>query len=364
MAHNRIDREWQALREELPSGWREAARKYGAIRHNLGPLSDPERLLRMVLGRSASNGTYRGVVAHARETDLCAVSGVALFKRERQCGAWLEWIADQMLEETTERLPDSPLRLRLVDATCASRPGSTGTDFRLHVIVELPGRRFVNAELTDGRGGESFTRFEVVPGDLLVADRAYATANGIAHVLDEGGQVLVRTNASSLPMWSASERRLDPLVIARQLDPGQSMEIPVEIRPRGRDSIVGRLCIHALPADKAQKAQRRVRRTKRKQQKRPGARAVESAKYVMVFTTVPRSMMTTGQVLATYRLRWQVELAFKTLKTVLHFGALPNRLHDTGRTWLLAKLVCALLLDRLAHGDIAFPPGAQADAAA
>jgi hypothetical protein len=364
MARNRIDREWAALRPELPAGWEQAARNTGAIRHNLGPLSDPELLLRMILGHGASNGTYRGVVAHARQTGLCDVSEVALFKRERQCGDWLEWIADQMLGETMGMLPDSPLRLRLVDATCASKPGSTGTDFRLHVNVELPTRRFVSVELTDGRGGESFTRFAVTPGDLMVADRAYATANGIAHVLFEGGYVLVRTNASSLPMWSAYGRRIDPLVIARQLDPGQNMEIPVEIRPRGYDQIVGRLCIHALPADEAHKAQERVRRTRLKRQKRPGPRAVESAKYVMVFTTVPAAMMTTGQVLATYRLRWQVELAFKTLKTVLHLGELPNRLPDTGRTWLLAKLVCALLLDRLAHRDIAFPPGAQAQVAA
>ena len=71
---------------------------------------------------------------------------------------------------------------------------------------------------------------------------------------------------------------------------------------------------------------------------------------------MPPVLMTTAQCFATYRLRWQVELAFKMLKTVLQFDELPNRLPETARTWLLAKLVCALLLDRLAHRRVAIPP--------
>ncbi len=358
---NRIDEEWQALVGELPEGWQAAARATRAIRHDLGPLSDPEVLLRLVLGHAASDTSFRGVVAHARGTGLCDVSDVALFKRERHSGPWLEWIADQLLGQTLATLPASPLRVRLVDATCASKPGSTGTDFRLHVNVELPLRRFTSFELTDKYGGEAFTRFDVMPGDLLVGDRAYATAHGIGYVRDAQGHVLVRTNASSLPMWDDyTKERLDPLAFARCAKPGGNVEVRVEVRPPGKPPVVGRLCVYALPDDKALRAQERTRRTKIKRQKKPGKRAMESAKYVMVFTTVSADLMTTAQALATYRLRWQVELAFKSLKTVLHLGALPNRLPETGRTWLLAKLVCALLLDKLAHRDTAFSPEAQA----
>lgn len=363
MARNRVDREWHLLREQLPTGWREAARETGAIRRDEGSLSDPETLLRAVLGHAGSNQSYRGTVAHARQSGLCGVSHVALYKRERQSGDWLEWIADAMLGETLADLPDSPLRLRLRDATCASRPGSTGTDFRLHVNVELPGRRFTSAELTDVRGGESFQRVAVQAGDVMVGDRAYGTADGIAHVFGEGGYVLVRINASSLPLWSPSGRRIDPLVRAREVASGSSVEFPVEIRPSHGDPIKGRLCIHALDPEQAEQAQRRVRRTKLKRNKRAGPRAVESAKYVFLMSTTPPPMMSTAQCFATYRLRWQVELAFKTLKTVLRFDELPNRLPETGRTWLLAKLVCALLLDRLAHSRVAFPPGAAKAAA-
>jgi hypothetical protein len=354
-----VDAEWPNLRAELPAGWREAAKSTRAVRRDIGPLSEPETLLRLVLGHVAGDKSFRGVVAHARETGLCDVSDVALFKRERQCSGWLEWIAHTMMSETLADLPDSPLRLRLMDATTASRPGSDRSDFRLHVQIELPGCRFTGAQMTDGRGGESLPRLAAGSGDLIVGDRIYATADGIARVVDWGAAVLVRTNATSLPMWTCDGVRLDLLEAARMnLKPGDQTEIAVQIRSSGGQIVDGRLCIQELPPEQARKAQDRVRRMKLARGKHPGHVAVESAKYIFIFTTASRQLMSTRQVLATYRLRWQIELAFKTLKTVLHFDDLPNRLPDTARTWLLAKLVCALLLQRLADRDTPFSPSA------
>jgi hypothetical protein len=356
MAHDLLDEDWDELRVMLPVGWQEAARTTRAIRRDIGPLSDPERLLRLVLGHSAGNKSFREVVAHARISELCSVSDVALFKRERQCGDWLQWIVDAMLSEMLAALPNQPMRLRLVDASCASKPGSSGTDFRLHVELDLPSRRFVGVELTDKRGGESFKRMTVMPGDLLVGDRAYGTADGVAHVVRRGGDVLVRINGSSLPLFTDAGDQFDPLTLAETLQPGQCIERRATIRPSTGEPVIGRLCIHALTPEQVQKAQRRVRRTKSKKGVSNSQRALQSAKYVMIFTTVRAALMSTEQVHACYQLRWQVELAFKRLKTVLRFGDLPNRLAETGRTWLLAKLVCALLLERLLHDRDAIPP--------
>lgn len=355
-----VEQDWELVKSQLPAGWEQAGWDTRALRREQGPLSKPEVLLRVVLGRAASSKSYREVAAHARVQGLAAVSNVALFKRERQCADWLEWIADEMLKEAMAELPDSPLRLRLVDATCASKPGSTGTDFRLHVCVQVPERRFLQAELTDAKGGESFWRFRVEPGDLFVGDRAYSTASGIKHVVLEGGQVLVRVNTSSLPLFSADDVRIDPLRLARALRPGETIEVDVWVRPRDADPIAARLCIAALPKDEAEKAQRRLRR-EYKGARGPGQRALESAKYVFLVTTAPRHQLTLCQAFATYRFRWQIELAFKTLKSVLKLGDLPNRLPNTGRTWLLGKLVSALIVDRLSQPPAqAIPPGAVA----
>ena len=48
---------------------------------------------------------------------------------------------------------------------------------------------------------------------------------------------------------------------------------------------------------------------------------------------------------ALYRLRWQIELAIKRLKSILHIDRLPAKHPDLARTWLHAHLLLALLLD-------------------
>jgi len=67
----------------------------------------------------------------------------------------------------------------------------------------------------------------------------------------------------------------------------------------------------------------------------------------MVFTTVPASDFTTAEVLEWYRVRWQIELAFKRLKSLAELGALPKRDDHSARAWLYGKLLVALLGQKL-----------------
>jgi len=318
----------------------------------------------MLLGLAAGNHPLRYTARHARATGLAAVSHVALFKRLRNSAPWIESIIQTMLVETLAALPRNVLRLRLLDATCVSRPGSKGTDFRLHVIVGLPECTIHDAELTDAEGGESFTRFAVQPGDVMVGDRCYGTARGVAHVHARGGYTLVRINGTSLTLNSGEGARIDPLKFARKLRPGACSEVAVQVRQTKEGAIEGRLCIYALTKEQAEVSQRRVRQTKGKKQKRAGRRAIENAKYVFVFTSLSRSVATATQVLALYRLRWQIELAFKILKSVCGISELPHRRYAPGRAWLLAKLLCGLIAERLASRSRAFPPGEAPAAAA
>ncbi len=62
------------------------------------------------------------------------------------------------------------------------------------------------------------------------------------------------------------------------------------------------------------------------------------------------------QIGALYRLRWQIELAFKRMKSLLHMDRLPAKNADLARVWLHANLLVALLAeDTIAQHD-GFPP--------
>jgi hypothetical protein len=349
------ERDWEEFKSVLPEKWDEAARVCGAVRIRKGPLADPELLLRTMLGHIAGGTSLRQTAGHARNTELVDVSDVALLERLRHCGDWFEWIVGSLLEQPLKELPAAPFRLRLMDATSISKPNSTGTDFRLHMAINLPERAFTQVNLTDAKGAESLDRFALKAGDLALADRAYGLAKSVEYALDAKAHILARISASSLKLLRRDDSKIDVLEEARGLKPEENREFEVCIRLSDERKAFGRVCIRALSEEDASKAERRLRRKRSRKQEKVGSRGLESARYVILFTTLPESMVSTEEVLAIYRLRWQIELAFKTLKQVAGIGQVPHRLEEPGRTWLLGKVICALGLQRLANRE-AFPP--------
>lgn len=75
-----------------------------------------------------------------------------------------------------------------------------------------------------------------------------------------------------------------------------------------------------------------------------------------MLTTAPADRVDTALVLELYRLRWQIELRFKRLKSLLDFGELPARTEPLARSWILARLLAAALIDPRVHVEPAFSP--------
>ena len=77
---------------------------------------------------------------------------------------------------------------------------------------------------------------------------------------------------------------------------------------------------------------------------------------IIVLTTVPAEVMSDRLILEWYRVRWQVELAFKRLKSLAGLGHLPKYDAASSRAWLYGKLLVALLTERMQRYARAFSP--------
>ena len=93
------------------------------------------------------------------------------------------------------------------------------------------------------------------------------------------------------------------------------------------------------------RAHRRIERRASKKQTQTKPETWEYAKYVAVFATDLSSPVTT--LLEWYRVRWQIELTFKRLKSLACLGQLPKHDHQSSRAWLYGKLFVALLTQKL-----------------
>ena len=70
------------------------------------------------------------------------------------------------------------------------------------------------------------------------------------------------------------------------------------------------------------------------------------ARYMVLLTNCEAGV-TPEQALEAYRFRWQIELAFKRLKSLLHLDQLRAKDPDLAQTYLLAKILGALLVEEL-----------------
>jgi hypothetical protein len=325
-----------------------SARQAGALTRRR-KVQTAQDLLRAALAYALEDAPLRQLAVWWQGWELAPLSDVALRSRLRHTGRWLGCLIVALLAARGLRLPDRPgLRLRIQDATTISRPGSQGTDWRMHLSLNVGAGRLDGVELTDAYGGESLVRFAPQPGEIRLGDGGYAHAKGLGPLLAEGAQVAVRTNWQNLPLETAEGERLD-LAGWLQTLVGRSegvWERAVWLRtPQGRFPV--RLVVGQVPPDKAEAARRRARQAARKKKHRVDPRTLVAAGFVLLVSNVPGEEWSAGEVLALYRLRWQVEMLIKRLKGVLVLDGLRARDPQMAQGYLLAKILGTLLVEDL-----------------
>ena len=117
-----------------------------------------------------------------------------------------------------------------------------------------------------------------------------------------------------------------------------------------------RLVVIRKPPEAAARSRERARRASAKNQHRTDPRTLAAADHVLLLTSLPPDLYPPERIGALYRLRWQIELAIKRLKSLLHIDRLPAKDPDLVRSWIMAHLLLALLIDDAAALPAAFPP--------
>jgi len=340
---------WHVLASLFPTGWRQMAWQSPAVARLRG-FPSPDVMLRMLLLHVARGYSLRETVVRAKLANWSDISDVALLKRLRNGEEWLRFLCLELFRENVVcRLEEAISRtIRIVDGTIVREPGKTGSQWRILYSVRLPSLvcDFFEVTATIGEGsGESLNRLPVGPHQLILADAGYCSISGIEYVWKHGADVLVRVNPQSFVAYSAYGRRISLLPRLRTLSKaGQFAEWRVVLHGQG-SSFTGRLCAVRKSDGAIQQAHRRLQRSASKKQMitRPGT--LEFAKYVIVFTT--RSSGSTADVLRSYRMRWQIELVFKRLKSLAQLGHVPKHDDRSSRAWLYGKLLVTLLAQKL-----------------
>ena len=357
-----LEHQWPFLLSFLPSdeALNASARACGALRRRRC-ISEASDLLRLALVYACCGLSLRQTAAWAETVGVASISDVALLKRLRAASGWLGQLLGEKLAERAAAASDTrtDLHLRLVDATVVSEPGSTGTDWRVHMGFDL--RRFAidHVELTTVKGGETLKRFCIAPGEVVVGDQGYSHCKGLAAVVASGGDFLIRMNWQNVPLDCPDGTQFHLLENLRRLAEGEVGEFSVMVAPKGKGRVTpfpARLVAVRKTEPAAQAARTRALKERSRKCRTPDPRTLEAASYFLVLTSLSSAQLAPAQVLETYRLRWQIELVFKRLKGLLDLGELPAKDPRLIQTYIYAKLLAALLLEELTEAYLAFSP--------
>jgi hypothetical protein len=319
-------------------------------------IKDPAVVLRVLLMHVALGCSLAETAARANASGLAQISAVGVFKRLRAAGSWFRWLAQQMRGEAGLPMEVTGRRVRAIDATSVHEPGSTGADWKVHYAVNLADLQCDFFQLTDiGEGGETFRRVPVAAGDIMMGDRVYAAPPGVSHVVTAGGDVIVRLNRGALPLYERNGERLHLLPHLRRLRGKTVREYAAQAKSTEGTWIPGRLIALRQSTEVTRWAQKRMQRRAQRSQETVSPEALECAGYFMVWTTLPKTVSTL-QILSLYRLRWQIELVFKRMKSILGLGHLPKTDPLSSQAWLEGKLFVGLLIERMIHAAESISP--------
>jgi hypothetical protein len=330
------------------------ARRTGALRRTRG-FKDAATLLRVLLIHLVDGCSLRETAVRADAGGLIKVSDVALLGRLRGSGEWFRWMVEQMSRRLSgtgqDVLPGK--RVRLVDASVVCEPGATGSTWRLHYMIDLSTLACEQLQVTLPEEGETLSRFAVQANDVVMADRGLAHRRGIRHVVNHQGDVIVRMNMVSVPLEDDKERALALLPKLRKLKVGQVRDWPAWVRD-DQGTIAVRVCAIKKSAEQTRKSQGKLREVASKKGRNLQPDTLEAAGYIVVLTTL--SDVPADQILEMYRHRWQIELAFKRLKSLLHLGHLKKTDPVGAKAWLQGKLFVATLIETLIAVGERFSP--------
>lgn len=337
--------------EMMPTGWKEAAKETKALVRSRN-ISTPEELLRLNFLYQTSGDSYglTSALTQISESQI-GLNKTAVQKRIINSGNWLKWILQHMCEEQ-KYLSECPewlkkYRVCLADASDYSKQGSKNADFRFHHMIELFSLNIVEFHFTKASEGEKISRYEKIKAkDIIVADRAYGTIKSMEYVKEKEADFLFRLRANGFNLYKKKNEKFDiTKYLKENYEVGKIIDLKLFYKSeKGYNPV--RICAIAKNEKDIEKSYKHIKKSnsKKNRGKVTDLQKIYS-KYVVVATSLPETI-SAMKILELYRMRWQIELVFKRLKSIFG-GDFCAKKEEAVEAWFYGKLLLAVICETL-----------------
>lgn len=343
---SKIDNTFAELLQDLPSDLSESAKECGAFCRER-KIKGVSQLLQVVL-------LYCGLDFSLRETaGILTLSGTtisdqAIKERLEGCRVWLSVVLRKML-------PSLPIEMEarigrrwlLIDGSTVQVPGAKGTSYRIHLSWDWVTQQIVEIKITDNQTGESLKLYQIEAGDIVTADRGYCRFEDCQYVLNQAGEIVIRYAPHQLTLVDKEGEKFN---LADELWETEGNLYTRRVRMK-RDERARELYVHGyrLPPEKAAEARRKKKAKAKSDGRQLKKETLEYAEWTLVLTSFPPTEISAEEIGRMYRLRWQIEIVIKRLKSVIEIDHLRSKIKSQlSEVYLLGKSIYALLIAKKA----------------
>ena len=358
-ANNILNEDYRVLTKFYPQGWRLKIKELGALSRHRN-IKSANVLIQILLIHLVDGCSLRETVTRAKQANLANLSDVALLKRLKGASDWFQWMSVELIKRKGISItPPKWLenyQVKSVDASVITEAGSTGTDWRLHYCMDLFKLNCTEFKITRPNIGESFTNYKISDNDLFIGDRAYGRLKGLCHIRKNGGDFIARFKNKAFTILY-NGKKFEMAKAFQKLKYGEIKQWKVKGITKGGLKMPMRICVIKKSKEEAEKSIKKVKRAASKGQRKVSTETLELHRYVILLTSLP-DKISAKLILDLYRFRWQIEIAFKRLKSILGLGHLPKIDESSCRAWLHGKIFVSLLSQAIVdEGRHFFPWG-------
>lgn len=345
------------LMAQLPEDYQEECINQGAITRMRG-VDSPADLMMLVMFHLQNGCSLIEISEIAKLTKLGKMSDVAFMNRFEKCGKWFmainEKLAASCLVDYNKPTWLENRTIVAVDASDVKEKGRSGRIYRLHFALDVLKMASLEHIITTNKTGESLCNFRIKPGQVVMGDRVYTSIKGIQHCINSGAEYILRMRKNNFIVRDDQGTTIDLLKLLKKLKTEEVADIHAFVTSSKGEKIPVRICAKRKTEEAILQTKKKLKWKESKNQAKFTEETKEFNEYIVLVTNLD-SKVSAEEILSAYRLRWQVEIYFKRLKSILDFGELPKRREDSIFAWLNGKMMIALLIEMLIE-KASFPP--------
>lgn len=261
--------------------------------------------------------------------------------------AWLESFSRVLLQDSTQM----QIHEKMADKFKGSGGNASAASVKVDYCYDVKNEKAEHIAIRQGadsdQGFAEDLAARVQEGDLVIRDLGYFCLNFFAHLASVGAYFLSRLgfNVNVYLTVDADE----PIKLIRHINrfgnDSKTMEFNVFIGQKHRIPI--RLIVYRLPPDVYRKRQKAAIKAAKRKGRGISLSYLKFLKYTFYITNVPATLWPMEAVGTVYRLRWQVELAFKHWKSLFQINVLKGTRPERILSLIYGRLIVILVVQRL-----------------